>query len=352
MALLFCDSFDAYAAKADVLDKWGLGSLPSNWNTYGTFNSTGGKFGGGYIDTNGASSGVSNNGLLCPVTFTYSAGYTLCMAGYVKFAAPPSGTGGAFFAVSPNSTSVGMFALNTSGQILFYPLGAGGFNATTGTRNIADNNWHWVEAKVVLNTATTGSVQVYVDGTLELSISSISTISSGTPTGFAIGSLACSHCCFDDVILWDTSGTAFNTFPLGARRIACLNPNAAGASTQFTPSAGANYSCVSQAYSGTAYVADAATGNTDLYGTAGLTYTPASSINAVVVNMYALNPAADGTKSLTPKLRSGATPSVASGTSRTLSGTLANYQSPFYQDASAVNWTATTVNAAQPGIGD
>ena len=193
---------------------------------------------------------------------------------------------------------------------------------------------------------------VYVDGTLELSVPSVATISSGTPSGFAIGSLYNQHTYFDDVILWDLSGMAFNTFPLGARRIACLNPNAAGESMQFTPSAGANYSCVSQAYSGSSYVADAASGNTDHYGTAGLTYTPASAINAVVVNMYALNLSGDGTKSLTPKLRFGATPAVARGTSRTLTDSLANYQSTFHQDASPLNWTATTVNAPQPGIRD
>lgn len=351
MALLFCDSFDAYAAKADITAKWSLGTNGSAWTAYGSFSASGGKFGGGSINIAGTSGNSNAQILAAPVSYTYSAGYTLCVAAYVKFGATPSGSTG-FLSLLPTSATVGTLGLNSSGQLIFYPLGTGSPNATSGTRNLADNAWHWIEAKIVLNTATAGSVTAYVDGTLELSIPSVATISSGTPNGFALGTLSFQNTYFDDVIVWDTSGAAFNTFPLGPRRIACLNPNAAGASTQFTPSAGANYSCVSQAYSGAAYVADAATGNTDLYGTAGLTYTPASVINAVMVNVYAINPAGDGTKSIIPKLRSGATPSIASGTSRTLSGMLANYQSPFYQDASATNWTATTVNAAQPGIGD
>lgn len=349
MALLFCDSFDAYASKADVTCKLGLGANGSMWSSYGTFSTTGGKFGGGCISSIAGVSAAANILSLCSIT--YSAGYTICMAGYIKIASVAAGNG--FFGLAPNGATVGMFSVNSSGQIIFYPLGSGAFNATSGTRNLCDNNWHWFEAKVVLNTAASGSVTVYLDGTLELSLTSLATISSGTPSSVAIGSISNGAAVsFDDVIVWDTSGAAFNSFPLGARRIACLNPNAAGVSTQFTPSSGSNYSCVSQGYSGAAYVADAGTGNMDLYATPGLTYTPASVINAVVVNAYAINPAGDGSKSLTPKLRSGATPAVASGTSRTLSGVLANYQNPFYQDATATNWTATTVNAAQPGIGD
>jgi hypothetical protein len=43
---------------------------------------------------------------------------------------------------------------------------------------------------------------------------------------------------------------------------------------------------------------------------------------------------------------------VASGSSITLPGTNQNFQSVFYKDASGAAWTATNVNAAQPGIGD
>lgn len=346
MAILFCDSFDAYASKTEVTDKIALSTNGTTWTNYGTFSTTAGKFGGGAITSiNGAGAG---NNILSLCSFTYSAGYPICMAGCVKISSIQASNG--FFGLAPNGTGASMISINSSGQIIFYPLGSGASNAAAGTHNICDNNWHWIEVKLVPNTTTAGSVKVYLDGALELSIASVATISSGTPSSVTIGSSANgANVGFDDLIVWDTTGAAFNTFPLGPRRIACLNPNAAGASTQFTPSAGANYSCVSQAYSGAAYVADTATGNTDLYATLGLTYMPASVINAVMVNVYAINPAGDGSKSLTPKLRSGATPA---GTSRTLSGVLANYQSPFYQDATATNWTATTVNAAQPGIGD
>ncbi|ACC76161.1 LamG-like jellyroll fold domain-containing protein [Paraburkholderia phymatum] len=349
MALLFCDSFDAYSAKADVLSKWGLGSNGSAWNNFGTFSASGGKFGGGSINIGGTSAGAANQILASPVGFTYSAGYTICMAGYVKFSSVSS-AGAGFMGLSPNGTTAGMFDVTTSGLLKFYPFGSGSPNATTGTRNLADNNWHWFEAKVVLNTASTGSVTCYVDGTLELSLTSLATISAGTPSGFVLGSLYQANTNFDDVTFWDTSGAAFNSFPIGPRRIGCLNPSSAGDSTQFTPSAGANYSCVSQAYSGSAYVSDTGSGNTDLYHTPGLGYTPLSAINAAVLNVFGYNPAGDGTRSITPKLKSVST--VASGSVFTLPGVAQNVQRIFYTDASGAAWTATNINAAQPGIGD
>ncbi|OYD65948.1 UNVERIFIED_ORG: hypothetical protein BDU10_8599 [Burkholderia sp. CF145] len=349
MALLFCDSFDAYTAKADVTVKWGLGSNGSNWTNSGSFSSSGGKFGGGSINISGTSGSSANQILQCPIGFTYSAGYTVCMAGYIKIGSTPASSA-AFMGLSPNGTSAGMFDLNGSGLLRFFPFGSGGASATTGTRNLADNQYHWFEAKVVLNTSATGSVTVYVDGTLELSLTSIATIAGGTPNGFVLGSVSFQNTQFDDVIFWDTSGSNFNTFPLGARRIACLNPNSAGDSTQFTPSTGANWSCVSQAYSGSANVSDTGSGNADLYHTAGLGYTPVSAINAAVLNLYGSNPAADGSRILVPKLKSVST--VANGTNITLPGTNQNFQSIFYKDASGAAWTATNINAAQPGIGD
>jgi hypothetical protein len=353
MSLLFCDSFDAYSAVGDFLDKWLSDTLTS-------FVSNGGKFGGGCANFSSGGGGAYA-GIISP-TIGLSSSNTLNFGFYVKFdsalvpGSAPSVSSQAGLGIPNANSSVGtVWSMTTSGTMQALKAGTASTTAlATGTKLMNDGNYHWVEISIVLS-ASSGTFKVWIDGILDINFSGV-TWGSGALTGnFALYNIPASStrtAYYDDVIVWDNTGSFFNTVPLGARRIGYLTPNGAGASTQFTPSAGSNYACVNQAYSGTANVSNASTGQTDLYTTAGLAFTPAAAINAVVLNHYSINPAADGTKSLTGKLRSGASPAVASGTTRTLSGVLTTYQDAFYQDSSATNWTTTTVNSAQPGIGD
>jgi hypothetical protein len=347
MALLFCDGCDSYASNAEVADKW------NNVVTYG-YSATGGRYGGGAI-TNTSTPYTSGVGK----TLNIAAAYTFYVAFWFKCTALPSGINsesGVLITAMPETTiNTVLLGCNASGNLCLQGLTSAAI--VTGP-NICDGNWHWVECSFNINAsgAASSSSTCYVDGVQAWTgttytfnpFSGTSLLAFGSTYGFGSSGVVS----YDDLIIWDTTGSSFNTFPLGPRRIATLNPSAAGASTQFTPSSGANYAAVSQAYSGTAYVQDAGSGNTDLYATPGMAYTPLSVINAAVVNVFGINPSGSGSRAITPKLRSGATPTVASGSSQLLGSTAANYQAPFYADALGTAWTQTTINAAQPGIGD
>lgn len=344
MALLFVDSMDAYTALTDLQYK--------GWTAPGTFtafNATAGKFGGCAIGT----TNDFNTKFSRPSTFVYSAGYTLNTGFWASFSTKPSSAvGGNNGGIYGFDTSTAITA-NANGNLVFYPFGSTTANATTGTHNVCDGLYHFIEIQIVFATTATGSVKVYVDGNLDLSLTGLITVASGTPTGqINIGSAANGQatsvtCFYDDLIVWDSTGTAFNTFPIGPQRITLHSPNGAGSSTQFTPSANANWQCVSQVYTGTANVSDATTGKVDLYAVPTLPWSP-TTVNAVVMNTYANNPGGGGNV-LKAQVKSSA---VAAGAPITLPIALANFQTPFYTDSNSAAWTAASVNSMQIGIGD
>lgn len=337
MSFKFCDSFDAYGATSDMARKWTTVSS-AQWS------STAGRYGGGAF---GASGSGYNQSLTQSVSVASGATF------YAAFSLS-IGNANATNSTYPVLAINGLTALflSTSGQLVLCNNNTTALASSASISNTGTTAYHWVEFSLTMN-GTTSTATLYIDGisqfsgTYSMSAFAAAAITSAT---FGFGYVFGGANWMDDVIIWSSEGSTFNTFPLGPRRIGLVNPNGAGASTQFTPSAGANYSCVSQAYSGAAYVSDTGTGNTDTYAQSALAYTPGSNINAIVVNMYALNPAGDSTKSLATKLRSSGT--VVSGTSRVLPPSAATFQDVYVADSTSAAWTVTTVNAAQMGIGD
>lgn len=116
----------------------------------------------------------------------------------------------------------------------------------TGTRSITDDNWHWIEVEVVLNTSG-GSVQAYVDGMLDLSYTGVTASSAASIAntygyleffgGMSSGSSSSQAWFFageqtypgiwrmDDLLVWDDQGTSFNTFPIRQQRITTRFPS-------------------------------------------------------------------------------------------------------------------------------
>lgn len=357
MALIFCDGFDSYGVAGDFTRKWNAiaGNAP-------TLSTSGGRYGGGAMVCN---SYYTSCGLQTGQYANFAIANQLYFGFHMKTTGGPNADGSASYGncglCLPNSNNgaVTVVTVGTAipGAVQLLKLGSTTVLGT-GTINVCDNNWHWIEVAVLLSSTGTGWGKVYVDGVLQINYSGATMAGAYTLNGSAQltymqntnGNNA--TWTFDDFVAWDNTGSFMNTFPIGPRRIATLNPNGAGASTQFTPSTGSNWSCVSQAYTGTANVSDASTGHSDLYTTGGMPYTAVGTINTVVVNHYSTNPSGDGTKSVASKLRSGGTPAVATGTSRLLGNIATSYQDAFYQDATGTNWTQATATAIQPGVGD
>jgi hypothetical protein len=364
MALLFCDGMDAYAVVGDLPRKgWQGGNGTTTISTW-VIDLTGGAFGGPAVSLPPQD---SNRAISHYNTFTYADGYTLNVAYYFKQVGLPSiNTGnsvvnasGLLTLSSDTATAADNFTLlapSTAGFLQAYAYNSGTV-AATGTHNVCDGNYHWIEIQYVLTATTTGSIKIYVDGVLDITVTGIKTMTAvPAPTGaFGLGaganngSRVCSNW-YDDVIVWDNTGANFNTFPLGQQRIATINPNAAGDLAQFTPSAGANNAVAAQAYAGTATLTSIVAGQTDLYGNSGMGGFAPSTITAVVANLYASSPNAVGGFKVTPQVKSSGT--VVSGTpSLALTATAATSQAPFFADSTGAAWTPTSVAAAQIGMG-
>ncbi|MBG1252209.1 hypothetical protein [Burkholderia pseudomallei] len=259
----------------------------------------------------------------------------------------PNSNGGSFSLVTAGVT--------VSGAVQLLKLGST-TTLATGTVNICDNNWHWVEIGVLLSSTSSGWAKVYVDGVQQINYSGATmsgayTLNGNITLSFLQNTNGSNQTWYyDDFIAWDNTGTSMNTFPLGPQRISTLVPNADGDTLQFTPStAGTHYTCVDGDYTATSYVSDGATGNTDLYKFPSLAYNPAN-ISAVVAQYWGQNPGT-GSANLIAKLKTNGT--LVSGNTFGLSnGANHLYTNPFYTDASGAAWTATSVNAMQVGLGD
>lgn len=360
MALLFCDGMDAYGGIGDFLRKWA--ATPSTVSS--SFNGSGGKFNTAYVNWlagGGGSAGMTSGNIGLSVSNTLNFGYWYNTNTVPTTGATWNGNGVGSGLMLPSSLSGTqcVLAAGTAGTLNAMKLANSTTILATGSKNLSDGNWHWVEVSILFSTSS-GVFTVKIDGVTDINFSGV-TMTAGATLNGSFGLYNTSNngagtnsAAYDDVIVWDSTGSAYNTYPLGAKRIGTVNPNGAGASTQFTPSTGSNWSCTSQAYSGSAFVSDAATGNTDLYTTGGLGFTPPTNgtIGPFVVNHYSVNPSGDGTKNLAGKLRSGSTPATATGTSRNLTAIATTYQDAYYVDGASAAWTTANVNSAQIGIGD
>ena len=209
--------------------------------------------------------------------------------------------------------------------------------------------WNYIELRAKIDSAA-GAAELIVNG---MSVGSFTgnTKNTGTSTnidGIQFTNGASINWYIDDVYVCDATGPApYNTF-LGEVRMHTLTPNAAGSSTQFTPSAGANYATVDELpYSATDYVTSSTTGHRDTYSVSDLPTSPGT-ILAVQNNIIAKR--TDATPvDLKPTIVSAGTPYYGANVSLTASDI--TYRDLLVSDpATGVSWTASGVNAAESGF--
>jgi hypothetical protein len=322
MALLFIDGFDA----GDITAKW---SVPAG--TWSYTSST--RFG-----TGGAAS--SNGGGQTLRSITPSAQIFLGFAARVT-----NFTSRTLFTLRGDSgaTSHISLTINTDGSLTL-SRGGGTTLSSPGTVNI--NVWHHYEISATVADAG-GNVVVKVDGTTVINFTG-DTKSGGTSTNIDTVVIGQDNSIiYDDLYICDNTGSApYNTF-LGDVRVNTVTPSAAGASTNFTPSSGANYTTVDELpYSATDYVTATAAGTRDTYTMSDLSgsYT----ILAVQNNVVAKKADAGGT-AIKPALVSGGT--VYYGANRTLTvndGTASDLR--IVDPATSAAWTLAGVNSLEAGM--
>lgn len=241
------DGFDLYADRADVL-KGGWSAL----NSGPSMSTSQGRYGGGCLtNNNSARAWVQSLGSI-------AGGSTVHFAFHYYVGALGSGTANDPIINIFDGTDTTMFRIehNTSGDVKCYNA-AGSQLGSTASAAIVNTAWHWIEVKITFGTTSgNASAKVYLNGSLILNVSSVNIyVGTGINNRGQLvkfyGSNGGSR--FDDVIIWDTSGSSVNSFPLGECKIDTLSPNADGTNNDWGKSTGSTrYTLVDDGISGTA----------------------------------------------------------------------------------------------------
>lgn len=347
--LLFCDSFDHYTTAAAFALKYGTAL-----NSAYTLNSGAGR--------------NSTYGLrLNDVTF-YSAqgvGYVLPsnVTGklFVGFAVNMAARAGEQCLVAYMDGTTVQCTVNIQADMKINVrrgnTGSGTVIATS-TNAIAFGAYHYFEVAITIHNSA-GTIDVRWD---EQNVAGLSGLTSqntrngtnnyankvnlwGAPSNAALGGSA-TIVDVDDLVIYDDTGSYNNAF-LGDCRVQCIVPTGAGATTNFTPSAGSNYQNVDEATPNdeTDYNSSSTANDIDLFTMGDITPT-SGAIKAVMVWMYARKDDG-GVRQLAGAVRSGGTNAFA--TTVTIGSSYGYYQGLHEVDPAAAAWTITTVNAIEAG---
>ncbi len=327
MALVFMDGFDA----GDALIKWQNSGSPSS--------AAGGRFGSGrYLSL--AGSEYVQHALSSAATQAF-VGVAMAAAGLdssprvlIQFLSDLQST--THLTVGIRSGAIELRRGNHVGTVL---------GTYTGTFNI--NTFYYIEASATIADSG-GTCTVRYNGQTVISYTG-DTKNGGTNTTIDGVRLAGTGYAtqFDDFYLCDDTGSApYNTF-LGDTRVQTIVPNGAGASTQFTPSTGANYTTVDELpYSATDYVTSSTTGHRDTY-----TLSDLGAVNTVfaVQNNVIAKKTDTAALSIKPALKSSST--VAYGSTTALGSSDLHMRDLRIADPNtSTAWTQSGVNALEAGF--
>lgn len=319
MTVLFMDGFDHYAS-ADVYKKWTSGAGGAVTNTQKR--------------TGTQSLTLTNDS----VEKAFANCATVCV-------------GAGLF--NPNINTITVFTLKDGAttQVYLAALSDGSVKAYVGAAVVgtsatglfsAHNVWNYFEIKVLFHNSA-GTIEVWINGVKALDLSGIDT--TATANAYAnvlrlsdpsIGGN------WDDVYIDDSD-------VLGPIKIETLYPTGAGATTDFTPLSGDNYTNVDEALQDgdTSYVASDTPGDVDTYAFGNLV-TTAGLVKGVQVIAVAKKDDA-GAKTIAPVVRPVSTDRV--GDTVTLADSYTQYRQIYNlnpEDSAA--WEIADVNGSEFGI--
>lgn len=326
MALLFMDGFEA----ADAPLKWPL--------TYGGLTSTTTRFNTGRSwQVNNYTYYLSRN-IPASTAVYFGAAIRVPAADSTQLLALGADNG-TFVHLNIRITGTTTLALYSGNTLL------GSYNHTSAF----PGNWYYYELGGTVATSG-GTATVRLDGTTVISFTG-NTKTGGTSSNIDMVRVQGDNSggkYVDDVYVCDGTGAApHNTF-LGDVKVTSLVPNAAGASTQFTPSTGANYTTVDELpYSATDYVSSGTSGQRDTYALTDLAAT-AGTVYGVQSNIIAKKTDA-APIALKPAVKSGA--SVYYGTTGNLSSNDSILiDTRMTNPATGAAWSITEVNSLEAGF--
>ncbi len=280
-----------------------------------------------------------------------------------KFAAirikPVSLTGPALLRFDSGTTAQVSITPNTDGSLSARRGAANGtVLGTTSPGLIAVGVQAQIQAEALISD-TVGEVRIYLNGsgTAALALTNVDT-RNGTPTDINTvrlgGTNSSGQFSFDgylsDFVVWNSSGSVNNTFPLGDMKVESFFASANGDSSQFTGSDGNstdNYLLVDAAApNSTDYVQSSTVGHKDLYGVQNMTSTPTTIFDVAVCGSVLKTDA--GSRDIRLLLKSSTT--EVEGSTFSLSTSRERKASGFETDpATSAAWTVSGVNGIQIG---
>lgn len=337
MSLVWFDGFESYSNDAPATKNYRLSS------TIGTLYGLDGRFSDSKSMSIGPSvtSATARRYLDAPVS-AIAVGVSMRQNGGLVQPSAAQFNGISFAEsnlTSANYLCVGVLA---NGSIQVWRGNSFGTNVlgTTDADIISSDVWHHIGVEVT-RSASTGTVNVYVDGVQQLALTGVNTGS----TNWDLVNL-CKYnaeCLVDDLYIVDAATW------LGEARVSPLAVTADTAQADFTPSTGSdNYACVDDIPPNlTDYVSSSTVGNKDLYEIADLSYTPVN-ILGVKITSYASK---DDITTRTARniIKSGAT--SANGATNALSNTPRFVEDIWETDPNTgVAWIKSGVDALEIGV--
>jgi hypothetical protein len=358
LTVVLIEGFDHYNTQAFLSQKKGW--LPSAINGGGGsgtdigFNT--GRLGGNAVQllAGSNSSGHTNT---ASVTAPLPATYTTLICGfafYPNFNPVQTITDNIFQFQTAAGAAVCTLQLDY-GTSQLVVLNAAGTVVATAAVAIVNNNWTYLELKVVVAGAS-GTVTLRQNGVVDANVNNLTANLGSTAVGRLqwVATLNQSGAgnapLVDDIYALDTTGAAPRNDFLGDCRVETLYPRADGANLAWTPDSGtAHFSRVNEhpPDGDTSYVADATAGDRDTY-----LFQPLSTVTGAVygvqTNLYARKSDA-ATRQIAAVIRQAGT-NHDGATSPGLSTSYLFYSQLYNQDPTGSDWTIATVNADEYGV--
>ncbi len=235
---------------------------------------------------------------------------------------------------------------NVGGTIAAY---RGAVLLGTSAMSLGSGTWYYIELKVLTHNSA-GTVEVKVNGTTWLNLTSQDTQpgSNAYHDAARLGGVA-EDTRYDDVYILDSSGAANNDF-LGNRKVVALDPDGAGDTTAWTPSAGSNFQNVDdgdEVDEDTTYNETSTDTDQDLYTFGDLPGVTAS-VDGLQITSEARVTA--GSMDLSNVIKTGATTSPGTADTITSTAYVTTTRIEEQDPDTAAAWTPSGVNGAQFGI--
>lgn len=329
MAIRFMDSFDHYVT-ADITLKWTQVSGA-------TISAGNGRHGTAGLR-------MTNTDHWVRKTLDAQATWRVGLA--VKYAGTLGAATKLIILEDSGSTQIDL-RLNTDGTLTATRNGTA---LATAAAALSADSWYYIELAATIADAA-GAVTVHINGVADANLQLTGIDTKATANAWAtslkiggfVGAGAGCTISIDDLYVATGAGDL-----LGDVRVEALLPDGAGASTQWTPSAGANYECVDDAApdGDTTYIASDTAAQKDLF-TLGALASTAAVVYAVQTNLVARKDDAGSRSARAALTLSGAD---ATGATASLGDAYSDICDVFETKPGGGAWSVYDVNALEAGV--